>query len=97
MDPNGAQHVGAGAAPATVGIGGVEVQTTLSFATSANFWNDLAASGLSVHFESAVCGNDVLDGRITAPTPEPAQIALFGTVLLIAMPLLRKKLRRSQI
>jgi hypothetical protein len=97
MDPNGAQLIGTGAAPVTVGLGGAEVQTTLSFATNGTFWNDLTASGLSVHFGSAVCGNDVLDGRITAPTPEPAQMLLFGTVLLIAMPLLRKKLRRAQL
>jgi hypothetical protein len=97
MDPNGAQLIGTGAAPVTVGLGGAEVQTTLSFATNAAFWNDLAAAGLSVHFESAVCANDVLDGRVTAPTPEPAQMVLFGTVLVIAMPLLSKKLRRTQI
>ena len=92
IDPLGAVLLDAGSAPVTTGNGGAEVQTLLSFTPSSGFWNDLTAQGLSVHFASAVCGNDVLDGRITA-TPEPGSILLLGTVLLIGMSALRRKIR----
>lgn len=94
IDPAGAVELDAGSAPVTTGRGGAEVQTVLSFTPSSSFWNDLTAHGLSVHFASAVCGNDVLDGRITA-TPEPGSILLLGTILSIGATLLRKKIRRD--
>jgi hypothetical protein len=93
IDPAGAVLLNAGTAPLTTGLGGEEVQTVLSFTPSSGFWNDLTAQGLSVHFASAVCGNDVLDGRITA-TPEPGSILLLGTVLVIGASALRKRFRR---
>jgi hypothetical protein len=94
IDPAGALLLDPGSAPVTTSIGGAEVQTVLSFTPSADFYNDLTAQGLSVHFASAVCGNDVLDGRITA-APEPGSILLLGSVLLIGATALRKKIRRE--
>ena len=94
IDPAGAVQVDVGSAPVTTVLGGAEVQTVLSFTPSADFWNDLTAHGMSVHFASAVCGNDVLDGRITA-TPEPGSILLLGTVLFLGASALRKKIRRD--
>ena len=94
IDPAGAVLLNAGSAPVTTALGGAEVQTVLSFTPSSSFWNDLTTQGLSVHFASAVCGNDVLDGRITA-TPEPGSILLLGTVLLFGATALRKKIRRE--
>ena len=35
---------------------------------------------LDVYFQSATCGNDILDGRIT--TPEPSAFMLMGTAVL---------------
>jgi len=94
IDPAGAVLLNAGSAPVTTVLGGAEVQTVLSFTPSAGFWNDFTTQGLSVHFASAVCGNDVLDGRI-APTPEPGSILLLGSVLLIGTSLLRKRIRKD--
>jgi hypothetical protein len=94
INPAGAVELDAGSAPVTTALGGAEVQTVLSFTPSSGFFNDLTTQGLSVHFASAVCGNDVLDGRITA-TPEPGSILLLGTVLLIGATALRKKIRRE--
>ena len=94
INPVGAVQLDAGSAPVTTVLGGAEVQTVLSFTPSAGFFNDLSSQGLSVHFASAVCGNDILDGRITA-TPEPGSIILLGTVLFIGATALRKKIRRD--
>jgi len=91
INPVGATLLEAGAAPVTVGLGYAEVQTTLSFTPNADFWNDLTGPGLSVHFASAVCANDVLDGNIHV-TPEPGAIILFGTSLLLIGPVLRRQL-----
>ena len=91
INPAGATLLNTGAAPVTIGLGYAEVQTTLSFTPNADFWNDLTSSGLSVHFASAVCGTDVLDGRIQV-TPEPGAIILFGTALLLIVPILRRHL-----
>ena len=97
INPIGATLLNAGAAPVTTGLGYAEVQTTISFTPNAGFWNDLTGPGLSVHFASAVCANDVLDGNIHA-TPEPGAIILFGTSLLLIVPILRRQLgaKRSQ-
>lgn len=94
INPAGAVLLDAGSTPVTTVLGGAEVQTVLSFTPSSGFWNDLSAQGLSVHFASAVCGNDVLDGRITA-TPEPGSILLLGSVLLIGASVLRKRIRQQ--
>jgi len=91
INPSGATLLNAGAAPVTIGLGYAEVQTTISFTPNADFWNDLTGPGLSVHFASAVCANDVLDGNIHV-APEPGAIMLFGTILLLIVPILRRQL-----
>ena len=51
---------------------------TLMFAPDSAFWNTLSTSGMSVHFAGATCGNDVLDGNLTA-VPEPGTLMLLGS------------------
>ncbi len=58
-----------------------EVIVTLMFAPSAAFWNTLSSSGMSVHFAGATCGNDVLDGHLTA-VPEAGTLMLLGSGLV---------------
>ena len=91
INPLSATLLNTGAAPVTIGLGYAEVQTTLSFRPNADFLNDLTGPGLSVHFASAVCANDVLDGNIHV-APEPGVITLFGTTLLLIVPMLRRQL-----
>jgi len=91
INPLGATLLNVGAAPVTIGLGYAEVETTLSFTPNADFWNDLTGPGLSVHFASAVCANDVLDGNIHV-TPEPGAIILFGTTLLLILPIVLRQL-----
>lgn len=72
-----------------------EVKTTLTFTpTSMDFWNDFAVNGrLSVHFASAYCANDVINGTIYAP--EPDSYFLLGAGLLILGGLVRRAERRT--
>jgi hypothetical protein len=58
-----------------------QVITTLAFdPRGTGFWSDLSDYGLDVHFASATCGNDVIDGAID--TPEPGTYLLVGLGLL---------------
>ncbi len=47
--------------------------------------------GSTLHFASATCGNDVLDGKIPARVPEPATLFLFGAGLVTMAATLRRK------
>jgi len=47
--------------------------------TASAFYADLAGDSWGVHFASATCGNDVLDGRV----PEPATLLLCGLGLVL--------------
>ena len=69
------------------GTGAYEVKTTLRFATGGtSLWDTFLENGsLSVHFASAFCGNDVIDGLIHADMPEPDTYFLFGAGLLLAI------------
>jgi len=46
---------------------------------------------MSIHFASATCGNDVVNGNL-APVPEPGTLALFGTGLMAAGLVMRRRL-----
>jgi hypothetical protein len=75
-----------GAGVATYGMavpGSYEVKTTLSFSTgNTDMWEQFLDNGeLSVHFASAICANDYIDGMIYAP--EPDSYLLFGGGLLL--------------
>jgi len=68
---------------------------TLRFTPTAGFLADLATTGLSVHFASATCGNDVLNGNIQyGAVPEPMSMFLMGGGLL-ALGLFGRRFRRG--
>jgi hypothetical protein len=95
MDPTGATHEGVGTVqtlnvlangavgtPTTGNPRSYEVQTTLHFNPSDDFMNDFMTNGsLSVHFASAICANDVIDGTIHA-VPEAGSLLLVGIGLV---------------
>jgi len=84
-----AQSLGAGSltASATGGNGtttGAEFRLNLQLGQTAStaLYDAATANGgfLDVYFQSATCGNDILDGRIA--TPEPSAFMLMGTAVL---------------
>jgi len=97
-----AQSLGTGslAVSATGGNGtttGAEYRLNLQLGqTASNTIFDAAnANGgfLDVYFQSATCGNDILDGRIA--TPEPSAFVLMGTAVL-TLGVAAKRRRRAQ-
>lgn len=90
---NGAVNKGAGTRNVT-NVGGVELLITLAVnTTDAAFINALQKGPFSVHFASATCGNDLLDGTVQGDTPgvpEPVTYTLIGTGLA-ALALVRRK------
>jgi hypothetical protein len=70
------------------------VDITIRFAPSSDFLVALA-DGVKVHFASATCANDVLDGRLQyAVVPEPTGLVLTGSGLLAAALFARRRGRR---
>jgi len=97
-----AQSLGAGsiAVSAAGGNGtstGVEFRLNLQLGqTASNVIFDAASANggfLDVYFQSATCGNDILDGRIA--TPEPSAFVLMGAAVL-ALGVAAKRRRRAQ-
>lgn len=90
---NGATNKGTGTRNVQ-NVGGVELLITMNVSTTdATFINALENGPFSVHFASATCGNDLLDGDVLADTPgvpEPVTSALIATGLL-ALVVARRK------
>ena len=99
MNPTGSQHLTDGTV-VTTAVGGPEVESTITFAqdNSANgFFADWSQHNLLVHFTSAVCANDEINGLIGPPpglTQVPAP-ASFGLLLAGAAGLAIVRRRRG--
>jgi len=94
MNPAGASHLGDGDVTVTP-IGGSELDAAITFRPGGELLVDLETLGLGVHFASAVCANDVIDGRID-PTrvPVPPSFALLAGGLLV-LAVARRSRRRE--
>jgi len=99
IDASHAQEIGGNSLFESTRIGSTdEIQVTMRFAPTVQFLLDLAHTGahpgLSVHFASATCANDILDGSFWYPVPEPASMVLMGGGLL-ALGLFGRRFRRG--
>ena len=75
------------------GVDNAEYAATLSFAVPADFATSVIQNGrLGISFASAYCGNDVLEGTLSA-APEPGMFGLLagGAAMLAGSGLLRRK------
>jgi hypothetical protein len=61
------------------------VSIILNAEASQALYNAAVANGgsLSVHFQSATCGNDILDGRVNVA--EPSDYAAIGVVGVLSL------------
>ena len=88
-DPTGASEAGTGTVTAT-NNGGYRYDAAITVSTDAAF-RALLDGTYDVSFESATCGNDVVEGTVAATaTPESGTMAMLGAGLL-AVGLLRRK------
>jgi hypothetical protein len=73
-------NLGAGSVNVDTSGTNPEFKITVSIpqAVSSNFYSDMTGGAWGIHFASATCGNDVIDGRV----PEPATFFLLGGALL---------------
>jgi hypothetical protein len=75
----------AGTDPVVASLGGSEIKIDLRFIPGGNFYSDLMSGQLSVHFASAICANDVIDGRIAIPEPGTWTMMLGAALLGLGM------------
>jgi hypothetical protein len=80
LNDDGAQQLVESGTVSTVGIGGDEVQTTLSFTPTPGLYAQFALGTVSFEFGAATCANDYISGTIGSLTavPEPASMLLVG-------------------
>lgn len=79
LNNDGAQALLTAGSVSSVGIGGDEIQTTLSFTPSAGLYSQFAAGDVSFQFGAATCANDYITGTINpaSSVPEPASVLLL--------------------
>lgn len=64
-----------------------KITVTLPGTAQGNFYSDMNGGNWGIHFASASCGNDIIDGRV----PEPSTFVLLGGALL-GLGLVRRRL-----
>jgi hypothetical protein len=100
MNFTGSQHLTDGTA-VTTAVGGPEVETTITFAQDPGFNADWGNFNLLVHFASAICANDEINGLIGPPPPDTTRVpapASFGLLLagVAGLAILRRR-RGAQV
>jgi hypothetical protein len=57
-----------------------KISFSMPSSTSQSFYNDMSGGNWGIHFASASCGNDIIDGR--NQVPEPSTLVMLGGALL---------------
>lgn len=57
-----------------------KITVSIPQSLSSSFYSDMNSGNWGIHFASANCGNDIVDG--VDPVPEPATLVMFGSALL---------------
>jgi hypothetical protein len=74
--------LGAGSVNVNATSGSPEFKITVFIpqSLSSSFYSDMTSGNWGIHFASANCGNDIIDG--VEPVPEPTTLVLLGSALL---------------
>ncbi len=98
-DNTGGSSLVANGTRSVASLGGSEIGVTITLSGSGAAWTQFTSDLLSgqIHFASATCGNDILDGGVFGDpeVPEPMSMALVGTGLLGAALFGRRRIGKN--